>query len=178
MTAKLLEKVWYRPSLIIFTNAEPTDGGTSGTYNIGTTAFTDYIILTDDNRSDMSISIERIESRKRMINGRMRSYHVADKKTFSVSWNDLPTNRSYLSETRSAVDGLAGAKKMLEWYEDHPASFWMMLVYDTPNPVRTGDSLQYRLEKYNVFFDNFDYAIVKRGSLFDHWNVSMSLVEV
>lgn len=175
----VLEKVWYRPALILLSNSEPVaDGATEGSYIIGTPD-TEYIVLTDDNRSPLSITVERIESRKRMINGRMRSYHVTDKKTFSVSWNDIPSNTSYVSEkTRTSVDGGASGKKMLSWYEDHPSSFWMTLVYDTPNPKRTGDSLQYRLESYNVFFDNFDYSVVKRGSLYDHWNVSMSLVEV
>jgi hypothetical protein len=53
--------------------------------------FTDFIILSDDNRSSISINVERIEKRERMINGRMRSYHIADKLAISTSWSALPS---------------------------------------------------------------------------------------
>lgn len=172
-----LDKVWYRPSLVVLTDNEPVDGGSPGTYTIGS-PYTDYIVLTDDNRSELSVTIERIEYKKRMINGRMRAYHVTDKKSFSISWNDLPSASAIVSESRQSVGGIAAGKEMLQWHQSHPDSFWMMLVYDTPNPERPGDPLQYRVEWYNVFFENFDYNVVKRGSAYDHWNVSMSLVEV
>ena len=67
--ATTLEKVWYRPSLMIFTNDEPMPPNpVDGIWDVGTTAGTDYIFLTDDNRSPLQVSIERIEFRKRMIN--------------------------------------------------------------------------------------------------------------
>jgi hypothetical protein len=53
-----------------------------------------FIILSDHNRTEMSFNPIRIENRRRTINGRMRSYHIADKISFSVSWNLLPS-RSY-----------------------------------------------------------------------------------
>jgi hypothetical protein len=172
-----LGKTWYRPSLMVLTETEPVDGGSEGTYTIGN-PYADYIVLSDDNRSDLTVAIDRIEYKKRMINGRMRSYHVTDKKTFSVSWNEFPSASAIVSEAKTPVAGIAGGKDMLKWHQDHPDSFWMMLVYDTPNPERASDALRYRVEWYNVFFESFDYNVVTRGSLFDHWNVSMSLVEV
>jgi len=36
-----------------------------------------FIILSDDNRDKLDFSIDRLEKRERMINGRMRSYHIA-----------------------------------------------------------------------------------------------------
>lgn len=51
----------------------------------------DFIILSDDNRGPIDFNINRIEKRERMINGRMRSYHVADKLEISASWNMLPS---------------------------------------------------------------------------------------
>ena len=54
----------------------------------------DFIICSDHNRAEMNISQQRIESRQRMINGTMRSYHIADKISLSVSWDRLPS-RSY-----------------------------------------------------------------------------------
>lgn len=54
----------------------------------------DFIILSDHNRSELSISKQRIETRQRMINATMRSYHIDDKLTISTSWENLPS-RSY-----------------------------------------------------------------------------------
>jgi hypothetical protein len=53
-----------------------------------------FLILSDHNRSDISIATERIQTRRRMINGRMRSFHVADKIKISTSWDMLPSRRS------------------------------------------------------------------------------------
>jgi hypothetical protein len=56
-----------------------------------------FLILSDDNRSAIDISKSRIEKRERMINGRMRSYHIADKTEISTSWSLLPS-RSFSSD--------------------------------------------------------------------------------
>ena len=53
-----------------------------------------FIILSDHNRSEISFTPQRIEQRQRTINGRMRSYHIADKMQISFSWNMLPS-RAY-----------------------------------------------------------------------------------
>lgn len=50
-----------------------------------------FIILSDDNRQDISFNPTRLEKRERMINGRMRSHHIADKMTLSTSWDMLPS---------------------------------------------------------------------------------------
>ena len=50
-----------------------------------------FIILSDDNRSSIDFATERIEKRERMVNGRMRSYHIADKMTIALSWDMLPS---------------------------------------------------------------------------------------
>jgi hypothetical protein len=55
-----------------------------------------FIILSDDGRSPIDFNTERIEKRERMINGRMRSYHTADKLSIATSWNMLPS-RAYSS---------------------------------------------------------------------------------
>jgi hypothetical protein len=58
--------------------------------------FKDFIILSDNNRAPISSTSQRIEQRKRTINGRMRSYHIADKISINVSWDRLPS-RSFLN---------------------------------------------------------------------------------
>jgi len=62
-------------------------------YEYGNAAGEDptFIILSDDNRSPINFSNTRLEKRERMINGRMRSYHIADKLNIDVSWNLLPS---------------------------------------------------------------------------------------
>lgn len=54
-----------------------------------------FIVLSDDNRQPISFGTIRIENRQRMINGRMRSYHIADKLTISAAWDLLPS-RSFM----------------------------------------------------------------------------------
>jgi hypothetical protein len=56
-----------------------------------------FIILSDDNRQPIEFKPERIETRERMINGRMRSYHIADKLSISTSWQMLPSRSHFLS---------------------------------------------------------------------------------
>jgi len=48
-----------------------------------------FIILSDHNRAAIDFSTDRIENRERMINGRMRSYHVADKLNLSLSCTEV-----------------------------------------------------------------------------------------
>ena len=63
-----------------------------------------FIILSDHNRSEISFAPERIEKRERTINGRMRSYHIADKMQISFSWTkdrkSTRLNSSHVSESR------------------------------------------------------------------------------
>lgn len=179
MPTTTLENIWARPALIIFSDSKPTPVNASlGQWDIGS-AGTGYLYLTDDNRSDLQIGLERIETKKRMINGRMRAYHVADKKTFSVSWKDLPTLTSQISEKKlgGGSNGWASGQEMLTWYKNHTDSFYLILVYDTPEAA-VNIPLKYSLEYYNVFFDSFNYSINKRGNRTDLWDISMSLVEV
>jgi hypothetical protein len=161
-----------------------------------------FIILSDDNRSPLNFTTSRIEKRERMINGRMRSYHIADKLTMSTSWDMLPsrsyssspefdttTGQSALAGRASAeftTDGGAGGVELLNWYENHKGSFWVFLAYDKYTNFENleGISDPYaNLQKYNqvveVFISNFDYSVQKRGGTnFDFWSVSLSLEEV
>jgi hypothetical protein len=55
-----------------------------------------FLILSDHNRGELGMNIERIEQKRRMVNGTMRSYHVADKTSISIEWEMLPS-RSFKS---------------------------------------------------------------------------------
>ena len=156
-----------------------------------------FLILSDHNRSEMSFNSERIEKRERTINGRMRSYHIADKLTMSVSWNNLPSrayldvadfNASGVSPRKNTTgeytsDGGAGGMEILDWYENHKGPFWMFLAYDKYKNFGDNDGAFENLGKYNqiiqVYFSDFNYSVVKRGgSSHDLWNISVMLEEV
>lgn len=78
-----------RPQAIIFSNNPGLL--TDGIYVPSGDEGTDFIILSDHNRSPLNVSKQRIEIRQRMINGSMRSYHTADKINLSCSWSRLPS---------------------------------------------------------------------------------------
>jgi len=162
----------------------------------------DFIILSDHNRGEISVAQQRIEQRQRMVNGTMRSYHIADKISLSCSWSRLPS-RSYSRNvnfdsygqatlsgaTEYTVDGGAGGVELLDWYESHQGPFYVYLGYDKYNSDTfkvagnvTDESFDY-LSIYNdlrlMYFSNFDYTIEKRGGTnFDFWTVNVSLEEV
>jgi hypothetical protein len=117
-------------------------------------------IVTDHNRSPLSISVERIENKQRMADGTMRKYVVADKRTFSCSWDQLPT-----TDARTA-DGKMGALAMETFYSSTPGVF-ALIVY-------MGDGTN---TTYQVMFSDFSKEVVKRGST-DFWNINVTMEEV
>lgn len=162
----------------------------------------DFIICSDHNRGEIAINQQRIEARQRMVNGTMRSYHIADKISLSVSWDMLPS-RSYSrqvvfdsagaavmsgSDVEYTADGGAGGVELLDWYENHSGPFYVYLGYDKYNSPSqqvaqqvTDTSFNY-LGIYNdvrlMYFAGFEYAIQKRGGTnHDMWSVSVSLEE-
>lgn len=153
--------------------------------------FENFIVLSDHNRSPIDLTPERIEKRERMVNGRMRSYHVADKVKLSLSWDMLPS-RAFASKPtfNSAgkpnieaytVDAGAGGNDLLKWYEDHVGSFWVYLAYDKYTAIGTDAEAYGHMNQYNqvieMYTSDFSHNVKTRGSLFDMWDVSISLEE-
>ena len=167
--------------------------GAAAVEGAGPELLNQFILITDDNRAPLSFSEERIEKRERMINGRMRSYHIADKLTLKTSWNMIPS-RSHANipgfDTDTGVslynsyttDGGAGGEDMLDWYESHKGSFWVFLAYDRKSIFKGTVNPYSNLGEYNqvieMFVSDFSYSVEKRGNNFDYWNVSISLEEV
>ena len=160
-----------------------------------------FLILSDHNRGELNFNQQRIEQRQRTINGRMRSYHVADKISMDVSWSMLPSRGYpavssfnstsgaplYTGTNEYTSDGGAGGVELLDWYEGHPGPFWMYLSYDKYSNFKTDEEITDasfgHLAQYNqiiqVYFSNFNYSVVKRGgNNLDLWNISVSLEEV
>ena len=158
-----------------------------------------FLILSDDNRDSLSFNSTRIETRKRMVNGQMRSYHIADKINLSTSWTMLPsrgfatypnfnltTGKPDPALTQAQMvtsDGGAGGVDLLNWYENHTGSFWVYLSYDKYTEFEKEGNRYLRLAEYpqaiEMFVSSFNYDVVKRGGHnHDLWNVSISLEEV
>lgn len=206
-------KQWGRPQGILFANAPGTlqplnpANPTQDLYYVPTgfekIQDPDFLILSDHNRAPIEISAERIEDRKRMINGTMRSYFIANKFNMSTSWSNLPSRSSNVASPRNfdgrllpinpgsdtpiyptlyTVDGGAGGSEIVEWYENHPGPFWVFLAYDRPDKF-TGNDRFNQIQKYNevklMYINSFSYSVTKRGQdLMDLWDVSISLEEV
>ncbi len=158
------------------------------------TEFQDFLILSDHNRSEITVGTNRIENRKRMINATMRSYHIADKLTVSWDWQLLPSraynadpsfNLSGLSTTNPTdytVDGGAGGADIVKWYEDHNGPFYMFMSYDRHDRFDGQNDEYDHLNQYNdviqVYFTSFSFNIVKRGRAnHDLWNISVTVEE-
>lgn len=146
-----------RPQAILFANNPGiVTNGVIAPYG---DELTDFIVLSDDNRESMNMKMDRIEKRVRTVNGRMRSYHIADKLNIDVSWNLLPSrafnvdasfnsdgflrtgegiNERNLRDAGNPVlpdelfttDKGAGGVELLSWYENNQGSFWVYLAYD------------------------------------------------
>lgn len=125
--------------------------------------------ITEHNRSEFNINVERIEKVVRTSNGTLRKNFIADKRKFSTSWSMLPSYRTL------TVDGAWGAQDLRSFYlgEEGQSAFKIRI-----NIAQNGVSQELSgYEEYNVIFTDCNFAIAKRG-LQPHWDVSLSMDEV
>lgn len=116
--------------------------------------------LTEENRSELSVEVERIGDSGRMVNGRMRKWFVADKRTWSVSWDLVPHSSAF------TVDGKMGGQDIRNFYDSTPGEFY--LYVRGPNGAD---------EQVLVTFASFSSGVNKRG-LYEFWTISLSVEEV
>lgn len=141
------------------TDVGATPPGTTKTFNK----------VTEHNRSDLGVSIERIEQVTRTSNGTLRKNYITDKRKFSASWTMLPSYRTL------TVDGAWGAEDLRSFYlsDEGKTSFRIRI-----NLAKAGtDQTSSGYEEYTVVFGGCNFSVVKRG-LQPHWNVSIELEEV
>ena len=125
--------------------------------------------VTEHNRSDLGVSIERIEKVTRTSNGTLRKNYITDKRRFTVSWTMLPSYRTL------TVDGAWGAEDLRTFYLSNGGkeSFNIRI-----NLAKSGtDQTSSGYEEYTVVFGGCNFSVVKRG-LQPHWTVSIELEEV
>jgi len=126
--------------------------------------------LTEHNRSEIEISPERIENKRRMIDGTLRKNVIATKERISVSWENLPSNDSYVVD---AANGAKGARYIKYIYENSTGVVTVVLTYDQPGG---GTSIT-----KSCMISSFSYVVLKRSDHpagFDLVNVSLELEEV
>jgi len=196
-------KKYQRPQALLFADNEGIkvdgfhipEGDEIGSLGASVDGYGEFLILSDNNRSPIDFKTVRIEKRERMINGRMRSYHTADKLTLTVSWDMLPSrafdtyagfdaegnpNMAIIPEIRTnplefTTDGGAGGVELLDWYKNHSGSFWVYLAYDKYTNFKdvfetaNVDERFANTNKYNevieMFFTDFSYSVQKRSGL-------------
>lgn len=122
--------------------------------------------ITEHNRKPLSIDVERIERKSRMVNGTMRKYVVADKHTFSTSWDMLP------KAALKTVDAKWGGYDIEKFYNAQKGSFTL-----TVTDISLGAGEASLSTDYTVMFSNFSKEITKRGVL-DFWTISVTMEEV
>lgn len=117
--------------------------------------------LTDQGRSPVSVSVERIEESRRMANGTMRRFYVADKHTFSVDWSEVPRL------TTATVDGGQGGEFIESLYLAQPGAVPLVITW--------GDG---STKTYSVFLTDYSKEYISRYAGGDIWDVSLTMEEV
>jgi len=100
--------------------------------------------LTDHNRQSINISFEPIQREKRMANGYMRKYVIAQKRNVSVNWDMVPSVASVQTQiitgssglgnviSNLTVDGRAGGAWLKEFYENNVfIPIWIKITHST-----------------------------------------------
>jgi len=133
--------------------------------------------ITDHGRSPLSISIERIENKQRMVDGTMRRYTVAKKRTWSCDWENLPHSNSAIKNGRPGMktaDGGWAGQDIENFHNTTDGPFKMRLRAGMDEGKATTDAA---IEEVTVMITDYSREVIKRGNS-DLWNVSITLEEV
>lgn len=140
--------------------------------------------ITDHGRSSLDMSTERIGTDKRMADGTLRRQHVAVKRTWTVSWENLPSTNEIIGGYKTADGGWSG-EEMESFYQTTPGVFRMVLRRGsaaglsvpagatTLGPTYEDDNFY----GVNVMFTEFSKQVNKRGMV-DFWTINVTLEEV
>ncbi len=121
--------------------------------------------ITEHNRNALEITTERIEDIKRMANGTLRKFYVADKRTISTSWEFVPSGTKYL------VDSADWSVENLKQFYNSSAGRSSFVI-----KIRRHEGSDTH-ETLTVIFTKFDYSIVKRG-VDTFYNLDIEMQEV
>jgi hypothetical protein len=139
--------------------------------------------VTDHGRGPLQQNTERIGTDKRMADGTLRRQHIGVKRTWQVSWENIPSTNTVSSGYKTIDGGMAG-EDIENFYYSNPGKFRMVLKRgsainkSTPNPAES--ALPYSDQDFyivNVMLTEFTKEVRKRGKV-DFWNLSVTLEEV
>lgn len=140
-----------------------------------------YYALTDHNRAEIGIANNLIETSKRMANGAMKKYVVANKRVFTSSWKDLPSSQV------ATVDLNYSSAWVEQFYRANLGlPIYLKLVHSRDNAVATGSlpndatfaTAKVTYEIIQVFFTKFDTKISKRNGFFDYVTMDIEFTEI
>jgi hypothetical protein len=126
------------------------------------------LTLSDHSRSPLSVNYEMIENSQRMANGTLRKYIISKKRSLSCSWELLPTINDLV------VDGNASALSMKRFFEVNNVYPMNMTLYYKRN---SSADFSYS-ETIEVFWDSFNFDVIKRYKDFDYWNITTDFMEI
>lgn len=118
--------------------------------------------LSDHNRGALDVSNERIENSSRAADGSRHRYFVADKKSFSISWTELP------NDTALTVDGGIGFDALKTLFEANTGDVTLK-VYNEDNTTQ---------QSFTCHITSFSYEFKYRWQQGYYYDCSISLEEV
>jgi hypothetical protein len=121
--------------------------------------------ITDHGRSSLSETTERIENKQRMVDGTLRRYSVTKKRSWTCSWDNIPST-NLKAAGLTTVDGGWAGEDMESFHNRTDGSFQVQF--------RRGDGT---VTTVTVMIGDFSKEVVKRG-IVDLWNLDITLEEV
>lgn len=117
--------------------------------------------ITDQGRGELSEASEQLKNEVRMVTGTLRRYVVAEKRTWSCSWDNVFSKKS--------IDGGWAGEQVRDFYYATPGEFLLTLTQ--------GDGTT---EEILVMFTSFDHSVMKRSQNEngDLWSMSVEITEV
>lgn len=140
--------------------------------------------ITDHGRGPLQMNTERIGSDKRMADGTLRRMHVGIKRSWSISWDNLPSTNTVSSGYKTADGGWSG-EQIENFYYTTPGRFRMVLRRGSAISLATPSGASSLGAAYSdnnfygvdVMLTDFSKEVKKRGAV-DFWTVSVTLEEV
>jgi len=117
--------------------------------------------ITDHNRSPISVAFTRIENKKRMADGTLRTFVVSTKRQIKVSWSKLPR-----TDLQTIEHGW-GALSLASFYKTTNLEFNLTLTY--------GDKTT---ETFKVLWGDFTMKLSNRSLYTDFYDIDITLDEV
>lgn len=142
---------------------------------------TTWYKLTDHNREVIDITNNPIERSNRMANGKMRKYVISNKRSFSTSWTNLP------SQTANTVDTNHSSAWLSAFYQANvfiPVYIKLVNAIDTtPTIGSIPDESTYlpsslTSQTIKCFITKFDLKVKKRMVAYDYVDMSIEFTEI